>query len=348
MASALPTLAHVVALSDDTGIIQHAVESMPNRSTGYCTDDVARAFMVAIARKRLFPSDDDATSIARTSLSFLHDAQLSDGRFHNFMSYGRAWLDDVGTHDSNGRAMWALGYGMCFAPDAAMRRLCRSMFERSLQAVEWLEYPRAQAYAMLGLAYAARRDATPGYRTTLARLGDASLARFDDTVTKSWTWFETTMTYDNARLPEALLRAAAVLEDARFAQTGSRSLAFLERVVFENATFVPIGNDGWYVCGGARARYAQQPLEAVAMVDAELAAFAVSSSPQHLRNAELAHAWYEGANTLGVRMANGGGCYDGLESTGPNRNMGAESTLAYLASAYALAEQRAATLRIAR
>ncbi len=349
MAAQLPSLEHVIALSDDTGIIQHAIESVPNRSTGYCTDDVARAFIVAVARKRLFPNDADASRIATTSLSFLHDAQLEDGRFHNFMSYDRAWLDEVGTHDSCGRAMWSLGFGVRFAADGATRRVCRRLLDAALQACDWLEYPRAQAYAMLGLAHAALAQApAPGYRSALQRLAQDAVDRFEACAGEGWTWFEDEMTYDNARLPEALLRAAAVTEDERVLKTGLRTLAFLEDVVFEDGIFVPIGNEGWYRRGGARARYAQQPLEAVAMVEAELAAHAVAPSAHRLINAERAHAWYEGKNSLGVRMASGGGCFDGLEERGPNRNMGAESTLAYLASAYALAEQRVATLRIAR
>lgn len=348
MANALPSLEHVVTLSDGTGIIQHAVETVPNRSTGYCTDDVARAFIVAIARARLVPSDDKAVSIAGTSLSFLHDAQLEDGRFHNFMSYDRAWLDEVGTHDSCGRAMWSLGYGARFAPSASMRRVSRRLLDGALRAGEWLEYPRAQAYAMLGLYHAAIDEPTPGYVHLLKWLGAIAVQRFEAVASGDWRWFEDIMTYDNARLSEALLRAGALLDDDRMKAAGAQSLAFLEGVVFQGDTFVPVGNDGWYPRGGTRALYAQQPLEAVAMAEAELAAFAVEQSPRHLINAELAHAWYEGKNSLGVRMAHGGGCYDGLEATGPNRNMGAESTLAYLASAYALAEQRATLLRVVR
>lgn len=348
MASALPSLEHVVRLSDDTGIIQHAIESVPNRSTGYCTDDVARAFIVAIARARLMPADDAAASIASTSLAFLHDAQLADGRFHNFMSYERTWLDNVGTQDSCGRAIWALGYGMRFAPDAPSRRVAQHLLNRTLQTLDWLAYPRAEAYAILGLHHAALADASPGYRTALAALSRASIRRFDEAAVSDWPWFEDVLTYDNARLPEALLRAAFVLEDARAREVGHRALAFLESIVVERGIFVPIGNDGWYPRHGERSRYAQQPLEAVAMVDAELAAFALDREPRRLIAAERAHAWYEGKNSLGVRMANGAGCYDGLEPSGPNRNMGAESTLAYLASAYVLAEHRAASLRIAR
>ena len=154
--SKLPPLDHLLAMTDDTGVIQHATETVPNRSTGYCTDDVARAFIVALMRLEIDPRDEAAHRLAGTYLAFLHDAQLEDGRFHNFMGYDRTWLDEVGTHDSVGRALWALGYGIRHAPEEGWRRLCRTLFERGMSSLEWLQYPRSQAYAILGLAHSPR------------------------------------------------------------------------------------------------------------------------------------------------------------------------------------------------
>lgn len=348
MAQKTPALDHVLALTDNCGIIQHAFESIPNRSTGYCTDDVARGFIVALMRGRLNPRDQEASRIASIYLSFLHDAQLGDGRFHNFMSYDRSWLDAVGTHDSCGRALWSLGYGVRYSPVGSWRRVCRSLLDRGLQAIDWLDFPRAEAYTMIGLSHAAVAEAAPGYRSALRKLAERALHRFEEGRAEGWTWFEEVMTYDNARLPEALIRAGLVLEDATFVDAGRAALDFYEHVVFEDGIFVPIGNNGWYRRGGERSRFAQQPLEAVAMVDAELAAFAVDRDPSRLIAAELALAWYYGKNSLGLAIASGTGCYDGLEASGVNRNMGAESTLAHLAAAYALAEHRQSVLRIAR
>jgi len=154
------------------------------------------------------------------------------------------------------------------------------------------------------------------------------------------TWFEDEMPYDNARFPEAMLRAGMALDNAAFVEAGLASLDFLERTTFEGGIFVPIGSDGWYRRGGSRARFAQQPLEAAAMIDAELAAFSADQRPERLDAANVAYAWYEGRNSLKIPLGIGGGCYDGLESTGANRNMGAESTLARLSGAYMLAEHR--------
>ena len=335
MARPLPPLDHVLILSDDVGIIQHAHESIPNRSTGYCTDDVSRALIVMLSRLGREPRDADALRLASIYLAFLYDAQLPDGSFHNFMSYERAWLDDVGTKDSCGRAIWSLGYAVRYAPRASWRRVCSRMLDRAINCVGWLEHPHAQAYAMLGFAHAYDAEPTPARAGALRELAQPLASLHERERSDDWEWFEPVMTYDNARLPEAMLRAGSALDDIRLVEIGRVTLAFLERAVFEDGVFVPIGNKGWFPRGGPRARFAQQPLEAAAMVDAELAAFDAFGNLAHRTAAESAAAWYDGKNLLGVAMAHGGGCYDGLEADGPNRNMGAESTLAYLAAAHA-------------
>lgn len=344
----LPPLDHLATLSDDCAVIQHAEASVPDRSTGYCTDDVARAFIVVLLRLRLLPRDVAARALASRYLSFLCDAQLADGRFHNFMSYARSWLDDVGTHDSVGRAIWALGFGTLNAPTAAWRTVCRRRLERALAALEWLHHPRSQAYALLGLTAAAQAAPEPRYLAAIRYLGDALAARYDATADGAWRWFEAVLTYDNARLPEALVRAAATLGDERLRAIGERSLAFYDAIVFEGGLFVPIGNAGWYPRGGTRARYAQQPLEASATVDAHLAAWEVDRSDAHLERARRALAWFYGANSRRESLAHGGGCHDGLDENGVNRNMGAESTLALLGAAYALADRVPVSLRLSR
>lgn len=335
----VPTLDHVFTLTDETGIIQHARESVPNRSTGYCTDDVARALIVVNERLRRLADDeedDEAMRIASIYLAYLFDAQLPDGRFRNFMSYARGWLDDLGTQDSVGRAIWGLGHALRYAPRASWRRVSAEMFDRAITAIDWLEFPHSQAYALLGLGHAVAADPAPTRIHALRTLAQSLAARYEREHSADWEWFEPIMTYDNARLPEALLRAGMALGDASLVAIGASTLAFLESIVFENGIFVPIGNDGWYPRGGPRARFAQQPLEACAMVDAELAAFDALGAPAHRAAAARAATWYDGKNLLGVVMAHAGGCYDGLNADGPNRNMGAESTLAYLSAAYAL------------
>lgn len=333
-------------------MIQHAVENVPNRSTGYCTDDVSRAYMVALSKLELEPHDVAACRMASVYLAFLHDAQLPDGRFHNFMSYDRTWLDSVGTHDSVGRAMWALGYGMRFASRGSWRRVSKKLFDKSTRALDWLQWPRSQAYAAIGLAHACESSIgdgeIPRYRAELRRLADALHARYADVRGAGWQWFESAMTYDNARLCEALLRAGMTLQDDALLAAGLRTFEFYREVTVENGIFVPIGNEGWYERGGARARYCQQPLEAVAMVDAALVAHDATGDPQHRATAQIALDWYHGRNTRGIVMARNGGCLDGLNETSVNMNMGAESTLAYLAGAFAMAARPPRSLSVAR
>jgi hypothetical protein len=338
----------LAVLSDDVGVVQHAVENVPNRKFGYCTDDVARGFIVVLQHLRLSPTEKLSQRLASIYLSFLQHAQLDDGRFHNFMDYDRTWLDETGTHDSCGRAIWALGYGVANAPTQTWRNVCSTLLDRTLPSLEWLEYIRSRAYATLGFAYAFAAARDPRYAGALQYLAGEVLAAYETTASDEWCWFEDCMTYDNARLPEALLRAGHALGESRFADAGLASLAFYERVTVENGIYVPIGNEGWYPRAGPRARYAQQPLEACAMVDAQLAAFDLSGDANHFANAELALEWYYGKNSRGITMANGGGCYDGLGEAEVNHNMGAESTLALLSAASAMAARRARVLRAVR
>jgi hypothetical protein len=335
-------------LSDDVGVIQHALENVPNRKFGYCTDDVARAFMVVNAYLRLSPSDKLSQRLVSTYLAFLQHAQLDDGRFHNFMDYDRRWLDEIGTHDSCGRAIWALGYGVANAPTETWRQVCATLLDRTIPSLESLEYVRSRAYAALGFSHALSALQASRYSTALDYLAGEILGAYEANADPQWPWFEDRMTYDNARLPEALIRAGRILGESRYGKVGLAALAFYESVTTENGVHVPIGNDGWYVRGGRRARYTQQPLEACAMVDAELAAFDLTGKAGHVAAAELALEWYYGKNSRGITMANGGGCYDGLSEESINPNMGAESTLALLSAAYTMAARRARVLRAVR
>lgn len=329
-------------------MIQHALENVPNRKWGYCTDDVSRAFMVALAHLRLAPSDKTSQRLAAIYLAFLQHAQLDDGRFHNFMDYDRRWTDEIGTHDSCGRAIWSLGYGVANAPTQTWRRVCATLLERTLPSLDQLEYIRSRAYAAIGIAHAQSALKDEKYRAALQLLADEILAAYESTASAQWPWFEPIMTYDNARLPEALLRAGHVLQEPRYGEAGLASLRFYESVTIENGVHVPIGNEGWYPRGGHRARYVQQPLEACAMVDAQLAAFDLTGDAAHVGTAEVALEWYYGKNTRGITMANGGGCFDGLGESAVNPNMGAESTLALLSAAYTMAARRTRVLRAVR
>lgn len=345
-----PSLDHLLTLSDDVGMIQHATHDIPNRSTGYCTDDVARALIVAIAAIDNPQTAEAATRLVPIYLAFLHDAQLGDGWFHNFMGYDRCWQDDRGTPDSFGRALWSLGFTMRFAQRDSWRRVASRLFEAALPHVADLKYLRSLAYAGLGIAHAIESHPRQegSLRNALDRIAWTIAGAFDATAGPGWTWCEDVMTYDNARLCEILIRAGGVLENRRYAGVGLAMLNFLESAVIENGTFAPVGNQGWYPRGGVKARYGQQPLEAASMVDASLAAYQSTADPRWTRTAHLAHDWFFGRNTHDALMVTGGGCRDGIDRNGANPNMGAESTLAYLAAAIAMAERAGRSLEIAR
>lgn len=331
-----PPLGHLATLTDDVGIVQHATLDVPNRSTGYCTDDVARAFMVALAAG----PGETAERLAGIYLAFLHDAQRPDGRIHNFMGYDRNWQDLCGGRDTLGRAVWTFGFGMHRAPRESWRRICRMLLNRALPHLGELTELRPRAYAIIGLihAYEAGGCRDERWRAQIASQAAGLAAAYREHRAPGWSWFEETMTYDNARVPEALLRAGAVLGDHGLVQAGAETLTYYETIVVEDDVFVPVGNDGWFSRGGKRARYSQQPLEAASLVDAALVARAVLGLPRYEALARTGFEWFLGRNTAGAVMADErGGCRDGIDANGVNDNMGAESTLAYLAGALALA-----------
>lgn len=331
-----PSLAHLATLSDDVGVLQHAFHDVPRRSAGYCTDDVARAFMVALEAGAGEPGL--ARRLAGTYLGFLYDAQLPDGQFHNFMGYDRNWQDLAGSHDASGRAVWALGYGLRYAPGNGWRAVCLGLLQRAVGCLDAFGHLRPRAYAIVGLAHAAEADAGGlVIREALATLSAGLVRAYEEHRGEGWSWFEDTMTYDNARIPEALFHAGRVLRDGRLIEIARESLSCYESIVIEDGMFVPIGNDGWHPRGGPRARYGQQPLEAAALVDAALAARTVLGDPRYEALARIALDWFHGRNTDGAVMVTAqGGCRDGIDAHGVNQNMGAESTLAYLASTFAV------------
>jgi hypothetical protein len=349
-ATSYPILDHLVAMTDDTGMIQHATHDIPNRATGYCTDDIARALIVAVGASRKSATESIGKRLVTTYLSYLHDSQMPDGWFHNFMGYDRTWQDRRGTADSFGRALWGLGYCMRFAPRESWRSIAGRLFAAALPRVAELDHLRSRAYSALGIVHAL--EAPEADRTALRAALAAAVRPLADAFTREassdWEWCEPVMTYDNARLPEALIRAGQALGEMRLTRAGLRMLSFYSGVVIEGDMFVPVGNDGWFPRGGVKARYGQQPIEAAGMIDASLAAEAVTGDPAHLRDAQTAFQWFFGANTAGATLVSHGGCYDGIDPQGPNPNMGAESTLAYLQSAMAIAKPSAARLQIVR
>jgi len=329
-------LDHVVRMSDDTGIIQHATFNVPNFHQGYCTDDNARVFILCNLLDELGgrPPSENLDRLATSYLAFLSAAlNRETGRFRNFMSHGRQWLEDSGSEDSHARALWAAGSGAARSRNEGHRKLSALLFERGLSVVHAFSSPRAWAFALLGIHEYLRRF--PDHSIVKA-LREALTLRlvglWKGCATDNWPWFEPSATYDNARLCQALLLSGQWMPHPEGLQIGLRSLGWLASVQkTREGHFRPIGSNGFYERDGARADFDQQPVEAQAMVSACLEAFRATQDVSWSREAKRAFEWFLGRNDLGLPLydSGSGGCSDGLHQDRVNENQGAESTLAF-------------------
>lgn len=341
-----PRFDHMLRLTDDTGILQHAVYRTPNRAHGYCTDDNARALQVALISQAKL---DELKMGHLTSLylSFLHFAQRDDGLFHNFMNYQRQWLDDAGSADCQGRAIKAVGLAVVVLRDPLDRLLARQMFDRAVQASRSLTSLRARAYTIAGLsAYLRDNPEATDIRRLLALHAAALADAYRQTHGPGWLWYEGTMTYDNARLPEAMLLAGVMLDSPEYRGIGMDTLKFLTDQVLEGDHFSLIGNEGWLTRNQPKARFSQQPIDAAALVAAYRMAALVVEDDQYLALARKAMDWFLGANDQRVSLYDPGtgGCSDGLGADSINVNQGAESTLCCLKAIGLLADPANARL----
>lgn len=335
LASSLPDLCldHLLRLTDDTGIIQHATYTVPSRRTGYCVDDNARALIVAVSADRLQGSS-ATRRLVTTYLSHLHYAQNPDGSFHNFMSYGRVLDADPPSDDCVGRAVWALGVTVDLAEDEGCRLLAREMLVRALPHVNELG-PRGTAQVVLGLVNAlARNPEAEDMRALLRALVQKLIDVYNANASADWRWFEPTLTYDNALLPLALFAAYGVTGERASLRGARESLEFLEEVCFEGNRLQLVGNGGWLKRGGQKAPVDEQAIDACAFVLAFSGAYLVTKDRHYLVRMREAFAWFLGANRLGLPLYDfaTGGCRDGMGLGHINQNQGAESTICFLMS----------------
>jgi glycosyltransferase involved in cell wall biosynthesis len=323
---------HLLTLVDDCGIVQHARGVIPNRLTGYCVDDIARLAVVALELEAR-TGDAKWTSVLHRSLAFLHDAAEADGGgMRNFMSYDRRWLDEPHVGDHVGRSVWALGdvLSTAWLPGVVgpSQRLLASLV-RSLQGDLSI---RTAAYATLGLARLDADRLDDDARSLLERCVAQLEAAYEASSDDAWRWFEDALTYDNARLPHALIVGGTAVGSDEAVAAGLESLAWLgdECGLAEGLLCLP-GNHGRGRNEPAPGAGDEQPLDASAFVEAELAAFAVTGDPEHGARAQRAFEWFLGRNRLGRPLYDfaTGGCCDGLGETDVNTNEGAESTLAF-------------------
>ncbi len=342
-------LDHLRAMTDDTGMIQHARYTVPNRHHGYSTDDNARALIAVVLAKYVRPDDPTLARLAMQYVAFLDYAfNAKTGRFRNFMTYDRRWLEPQGSEDSHGRSLWALGTAVALDQNEGHRMLAAELFRQALPAERHFRSPRAHAFTVLGLrAYLEWFESDDPARQTLRESSRRLLKTFREGASDDWPWCEDILTYTNAKLPHALIVAGRVFDDEEMIETGLRSLTWLMDVQRdENDCFSPVGNAGWYPRGGEKARYDQQPVEAHASLEACLAAHEATHEAAWLDQAQRTFEWFLGRNDMlwPLYDASTGGCRDGLSARGINQNEGAESTLAWLLSLLRMQLHRSAAV----
>ncbi|MCW3996854.1 MAG: glycosyltransferase [Candidatus Bathyarchaeota archaeon] len=341
MAIRLPPIKidYLEALTDDTGVFQHAKYCIPKRSEGYTTDDNARALIVCTRYTKL-KKEKRVERLAKIYLAFLNHMQKPEGSFHNYLAYERTFLDVDGSEDSMGRAMWSCGCTLNSTLPVYMKRAAKEMFDKALPWVFKSTSLRFYSFTILGLAQYNRAYPDNDIRVSIGKLADSLVQRYLDTAKDDWRWFETYLTYDNARLPQALFEAYDVVGKPNYLMVAEETMDFLLQTQMLEGVFLPIGNDGWYKRGENRAFYDQQPLEAAAMTDAAVDAFYATKNEVYIKVAASGFEWFLGKNSNKVMVYDPqtGGCYDGLNVVNVNMNQGGESSISYLLARLKLEE----------
>jgi glycosyltransferase involved in cell wall biosynthesis len=330
-------LDHLKAFTDDTGILQHANYTIPDRTHGYCTDDNARALLVASMGQKYLPTNGLGLDfLSGHYLGFLLYAfNEKNGRFRNFMTYSRQWMEEIGSEDAHGRAIWCLGKAVAFFQNPGHLAMTTTLFNKALRAVENFRSPRAIAFSLVGMhAYLHKFSGDSDVRRIREIFADRLFNQFKNNTTDDWLWLENALNYANGKLPHALLLSGHRMQRNDMIDMGLNSLKWLLAIQTEDNHFVPIGSNGWYEKGGPRARFDQQPVEANAMVEACVEAFNVTREKSWFEHAVMCFNWFLGHNDLNLPLYDPktGGCRDGLMADGINQNQGAESSLAWLLS----------------
>ena len=336
-------IGHLLSMCDDTGLFQHAVQSIPDRSHGYCIDDNARALLLACALNTAGEEPLSEVLTARLAAFVQHAWNPATRRFRNFMSFGRVWLEESGSEDSHGRTLWALGECARSDISSSRRQWARDLFDAALPAADDFSSPRAWAFSLLGLhGYCSSVPGNEIAARLRSSLADRLLSVLASVESENWIWFEEGLAYDNARLPQALLLAGVGTGTPAYTNAGLRSLRWLvTQQTGASGVFRPVGTQGFGDKRAAPRMFDQQPLEATATISACLAAWQADGDPKWKTEALHVFSWFLGHNDLSLPLIDleTGSCHDGLHPDRVNENRGGESVVSYLLS---LAEIRQA------
>lgn len=342
---AIPPFAldHMKRMTDSTGLFQHAKFGIPNLKEGYCLDDNARALLMVIMsykQKKHF----QAVELLPIYLSYIHYMQNEDGTFKNFLSFNRNFLDEVGSEDSFGRTIWALGYLLSTAPSDQHYEYSKEIFMHAAANFDKLEHVRGIANTMVGISYYLQGNSDDSQmKDQLRKLADKLVAAYKSNSSTDWKWYEPMLTYDNAVLPLAMLHAAEILEEHSIMNIAMESMDFLSGITLKNGYLSVIGNEKWFAKDCAQSMFAQQPIDVMMMVLMFQKAFMLTKDETYADRLNTSFMWFLGENDLQLPVYDPEtkGCRDGLEHYGVNKNQGAESTLAYLISHLAVTETAA-------
>lgn len=326
-----PTLRHLKRLTTKDGLIQHADLDVPDPSFGYSIDDNARALIVCLWHYKIF-KDPSILQLADIYFSYLKKVEREDGTFHNFVSFSEKILDQEGSEDSIGRAVWALGEVIASQPGTELAERAETILKRSIIDKHLdHEHVRTKAYILLGLISAGLLDDAKKWAEKLKKI-------FRDNNKKDWVWFEDGLYYANGILPYALARASIFLNDKELEEIAVKSFNWLDEVSTHQGVPSPIGQNGWYQRGKEKALYDQQPLEAADMVLAASELYLLTKEGKYLERSFEWYEWYEGKNIQQKSLinTNTGGIHDALTPQGINGNQGAESIVTYLLAYLAL------------
>jgi glycosyltransferase involved in cell wall biosynthesis len=330
-------LDHLFRMTDSTGIFQHASFTVPNFAEGYCTDDNARALVLALMLQNLGHESPALSACAATYAAFLNHAfNRTSRRFRNFMTFDRRWIEDGGSEDCQGQALWALGLCVAQAGQGSFQLLAAQLFEQALPVAAEFTSPRSWAFTLIGIdeylrRFGGDRRANQIRETLTAKL----IQRHADAATDDWQWFEEVVSYANAKLPHAMILNGRSLNNETMLNLGLKTLRWLIKLqTSEAGSFRPIGSNGFFPRGKERAIFDQQPIEAQATISACIEAYQATGDMFWVAEARRAFDWFLGRNDLGLALYDSttGGCRDGLHIDRLSENQGAESTLAFLLS----------------